>query len=322
LKIKVHFLSQYRGDTKQTDQVHDRFGWAKTEVDLDQSTSAGLAPVLRKVGGFGRPVLHDGVHFWVEIDSTNSSHRGDIGSMETWSSFSSAKEPTKNYHLGDQQTFAWNAFGIKFFDRLPVGHFYTSVPGNMKYYRPGKTVEWDDTEHATRKVAQYLRDNVMIVDEVVMCRIERPCILEPKEKWRDNRVFTPFGGYGDPVLDYAAAQRRCYEPNYMTRAGWKWEIPLEDLAALDSNASDPIARSVRAVFMNLFTQRSWLAEQTKTTKSKAMKTLKALHEVWKIKGPSLETDHLDDIAASMLTISDEGKVRTILEAWGDRPIAF
>jgi hypothetical protein len=196
------------------------------------------------------------------------------------------------------------------------------VPSNLKNYRPGAKIEWDETEIIGSRYADYLRENTVNVDGVVMCRIERPCFTGRMERWRAITVFTPFGGYGDPVLDYATLQQASLDPKYMRTTNWRWEISPQELDELDRNDVDPIARSARAVFLDLFRQKSWLSEQKSITKSKAARKFSRLHDVWKSHGPSLDEDHLDDVVEVLLTIAEEGRVRSILESWVDRPIGF
>ncbi|MCS4089976.1 hypothetical protein [Rhizobium sp. BK176] len=322
MKFDAQFLTQYRGNTKQSAKVTDRFGWTAVEVEIEDRMADEFRPVLSKsAGGYSGTVYHDGMNYWIEADSTNLSHHGHVGSMGGFTAYWPHKEikDLHNFQGREQRRFFWNTFGIRFFDRPPAGHYYTLVPSNLKNYRPGTKVEWDETAFIGNRYAQYLGENTVNVDGVILCRIERPCFTG---RWRAITVFTPFGGYGDPVLDYAALQKMSLDPKYMSTGNWKWEISSEELYELDRNDVDPIARSARAVFMDLFRQKSWLSQQETITKSKAAKKVSRLHDVWKSNGPSLDEDHLDDVVEVLLTIAEEGRVRSILESWVDRPIGL
>jgi hypothetical protein len=63
-----------------------------------------------------------------------------------------------------------------------------------------------------------------------------------------------------------------------------------------------------------------LVEHIRT--AKAVKKVVALHEIWKSKGVSLDSGHLDEVASILLSIAEEGHVRDILNAWEDRVISF
>ncbi|MCV9964255.1 hypothetical protein OIU34_20425 [Pararhizobium sp. BT-229] len=326
MNFKAQFLTQYRGDTKQAVKVTDRFGWATIEVEIEPYSAQDFRPVLRRVGrsGFADHVYHDGSSFWAEVDSVNLSRRGDVGSLGSFGKYwwGSNVEGLKNFQPREQQRFFWNAFGICFFDRLPVRHFYTLWPSKVKNYRPGKVVMWDETALIGKKYADYLHQNLCVVDDIVLCRIERPCFTAKRESWRDIEVFTPYGGFGDPVLDFAALERDTYDPAFMRSSHWQWMISEGEIAEIDDRGTDPIARTVRAVYMDLFRQKSWLGEQKKITKAKAAKKVAALHDIWKQKGSSVEDGHLERVTEILLGIAENGPVRDILDGWENRTISL
>ena len=304
----------------------DRFGWATIDVELDHYSATDFRPILRRTGGdlLEDHVYHDGSGFWVEVDSTNLSRRGDVGSLGSFGKYwwGSNVEGLENFQPREQQRFFWNAFGICFFDRLPAGHFYTLWPSKTKNYRPGRAVDWDETALVGRKYADYMRQNLCVVDDIVLCRIERPCFTPKLEAWRDIEVFTPLGGFGDPVVDFAALERATYDPAFMRASRWQWMITEAEIGEIDNRGTDPIARSVRAVFMDLFRQKSWLGGQEKITKAKAAKKFAVLHEIWKSMGVSVEDSHLDQVAGLLLEIAEPGHVRDILGNWEDRTISI
>jgi hypothetical protein len=322
MNLDVQFLTQYRGNTKQSEKVSDRFGWSTVEVDIEDRKCDEFQRVL--LSGSQEAVYHDGQSFWVEADSANRYHRGDVGSLGDFSGYWPFKDikGLKNFQGREQRRFFWNTFGLRFFDRSPAGHYFTLDPDNLKNYRPGTKIDWDETPIIGDRYADYLRENTVNVDGVIMVRIERPCFTVHKEGWRAVTIFTPFGGHGDPVLDYAALQQASCDQDYMRTTNWRWDISPAELEEMDRLVGDPIARSARAVFMDLFRQKSWLSEQETITKSKAARKVARLHEVWKSLGPSLDEGHLDDVVEVLLTIAEEGVVRSILESWMDRPIGF
>jgi hypothetical protein len=88
MKFDAQFLTQYRGNTKQSAKVTDRFGWANVEVDIEDRSAGEFRPVLSKSGGgYDGSINHDGKNFWIEADSTNLSHQGDVGSMGGFTSY-------------------------------------------------------------------------------------------------------------------------------------------------------------------------------------------------------------------------------------------
>jgi hypothetical protein len=325
LQFNAQFLTQYRGGTAQTSTVIDRFGWATIEVDIEECSSDIFRTILSRAdGGISECVFHDGIHFWVEADSVNTSHIGDSGSLGDFNASWVGKgiKDLKNFQPREQRRTSWNSFGFRFFERFPVGHFFTLGPGNLKNYRPGKKIEWDDTSMIGAKYSKYLSENLVFVDGIVLCRIERPCFTETSYPWRDTKVFTPFGGHGDPVLDYRTLYSASFDDYFMKNTGWRWRVSPAELVELDRDALDPNSRSVRAIFMDLFRRNSWLLAQTKTTKSKASKKVLILHDVWKTYGPSTDEAHLDEVVDVLLTITDPGAIRDILDAWVDRPISL
>ncbi|MCZ7862600.1 hypothetical protein O9X98_14590 [Agrobacterium salinitolerans] len=72
----------------------------------------------------------------------------------------------------------------------------------------------------------------------------------------------------------------------------------------------------------MFRRKSWLGEQKKITKSKAAKKVAFLHEIWQSRGASVDDGHLDEVVSILLSITEEGLVREILDAWGNRTISF
>jgi hypothetical protein len=306
-----------------TDKVIDRFAWASIEVDIEEYRALNFTPILRTCDEKSEDfVYHDGESYWVNADKLSCYHRGFVGYIDDWYWQGKKLHDLKNFQLSDQRRSTWNSFGFNFFDRYPVRHAFTIWPDNLKNYRPGGKVEWDETASIGNRYSSYLRENLVCVEGMVLCRIERPCFADREYRWQDIRVFTPIGGHGDALLDFSSAYRASFEQAAMEKAGWQWLITPAELMELDKTSIDPRSRSVRAVFMDLFRNTSWISDQKTITRAKAAKQLLALHDTWKVFGSSTDESHLDDVADILLTIAEPGHVRDILAAWADRPIAL
>nr|WP_250808397.1 hypothetical protein [Neorhizobium tomejilense] len=323
--LKLDYLTQYHGSTNRTNHKKFRWTWANLEVEVDHADPSAFKRVMQSNVGRnpGDFVYHDGTDFWADVDETNV-FCGDLPggiAVDRYHRRNKAAK-TSNFHQGSQRSFSWNTFGTGLFDRMPAGHFYSLNTSLIKDYHPGTDVEWDDTAVIAERYQNYIRNNLAVLDGTVLCRIERPCFVKDPVK-RGTRfvpVFTPHGGYGDPVLDFQKLFQLSLDPDFIRFSGWRWLIPAEELAEIDHRSSDPLARGARAAFVNLFRQRSWISEQYRITRGKSATKLAKLFGILKARGASLDEDHLDEITDVLLTLAEEGPVRSVLEAWQDRPI--
>jgi hypothetical protein len=325
LKFKAQFVTQFRGDTLMDGSVKHRITWATTEVEVEERSSQDMSPVLqRRRGFFDETAYHDGSHYWANADIVASINRGYVGYLDH---IHGREKPTRgldNFCLECQRRTVWNGFGFNFFDRYPAGHAYSIWPQKLKTYRPGGDIEWDETQGIAERYARYIRENTACVDGTLFMRIERPCIIVAEYGWQNSQVFTPFGGHGDAVIDfseaYASSLDQVARQELVRQTGWEWLIGPEEVDQLDQSGIDPYSRSVRAMFMDLFRTKSWLSNQEKITRSKAAKKLHVLHELWKARGTSYDERHLDEVVDILLTITEPGAERALLDAWIDRPI--
>jgi hypothetical protein len=323
LRINAQFLTQYRGGTEKDAKVIDRFAWATVEVDIYEYSARTFTPVFRP--NSGKPeecVFHDGTSYWADADEIASRHRGYVGYIDDCYWQGKKLPGLKNFQSAEQRRSSWNSFGFNFFERYPVRHAFTIWPDNLKNYRPGGRVEWDETYIIGNRYSTYLHDNFACVEGRILCRIERPCFAPRQYKWEDIRIFTPLGGHGDAVIDFVPAYAASFDKAETAKAGWEWLISPSELEDLDRSSVDPRSRSVRALFMDLFRNTSWISGQKTITRSKAAKKLLALHDVWKSQGSSIEPGHLDDVAEILQTIAEPATAGNILDSWGNRPICL
>lgn len=321
MKFDAQFLTQYRGGTAQTATIIDRFAWATVEVEIEDHAARSFTPALRRRSvGLDEFVYHDGGSYWANADHLAGCHRGFVGYIDDDYARYKPLSGLTNFQISEQRRSAWNSFGFNFFEKYPVRHAFTIEPRNLKNYRPGGKIEWDETDLIARRYSSYLRENFVCMEGMILCRIERPCFVPRKYRWQTVDVFTPVGGHGDPVLDFTSAYAASFDASAMAKAGWDWLITPSEIEDFDRNSINPWSRSVRAVFMDLVRNTSWISDQKAITRSKAAKKLLALHDIWRENGRSISEDQLDNVVDILLTIAEPGNVRNILDAWADRPI--
>jgi hypothetical protein len=336
MKIDVQFLTLFHGTTRQDlYRKRERYVWASTEVDLEEVPTHLMEVVLRdglpsemKVSD-DKVYAYDG-HYWALVETTNESIRGLKGDFG-WVHGGAAAKGLKNFDRDHQRQFSWRAFGFKFFSRQPCGFAFATQGSAMKNYRPGDDIQWDDTPEIEARVRRYYEENLIVSEKLAYCRIETPCFasgsLDPsgRRSSAHGRVFTPYGGFGDPVIDYGKAS--------ITTERWrdlrdkKWRDrgssallfnPIEDYPE-----HDPLFRGTRALFFDLFNQNGWQRNQRPIQKAQRAQAFSALKTLWLERYQSVDDDLLDEVADLMLVLADDGgAARASIESWIDRPMGF
>ena len=187
-------------------------------------------------------------------------------------------------------------------------------------------VTWNDQSKIEAKVRKYYQRNLLVANEVVYYRIETPVVGRAESHYgRDilRRVFTPFGGFGDPILNYEKAwaaaneiaKSREWHPNsYFPR-------PEPFFRPIDGYGLDPLLRQVRACFIEMFNRSGWLASQRmERRKSPRLPAFGKLHDLWLENYDNLTDEVLDEATELMLPFAGKGPIAGLLHAWTDRPI--
>lgn len=320
MKISIQFLTHFFGNTKQDFHSRERFNWASTEVELEEVPKGALELVLNDGWAidsvpFGNEVCLYNDHYWVVVEATNEVCRGDLGSYGSIWYGNTKTKGVKNFTEERQRQFAWNAFAFKFLDRTPAGFAYSSNPDTLKNYRPGTDIEWDETPVIGERVRRYYEQNLIVVDGLVYCRIETPCYVT------EGRIFTPYGGFGDPIIDFERASpssdrlRARFDPGWRDRgASAIFFNPIPD------RDEDPLARQTRALFFDTFSQKPWFRTKGVSLSGKRGTAFQKLKTLFFARYETLDEDVLDEAAELMLVLASNGEQKQLIEAWIDRPI--
>lgn len=312
MKISIQFLTHFFGNTKQDENSRDRFNWASAEVELEVVARGEMKSALndRHVEVFA----YDS-DYWVVIEETNELCRGTAGSLDKFWYGNTRTKGVKNFTKETQREFAWNAFAFKFLERIPAGFAYSSNAETLKNYRPGDDIEWDETPAIEERVRRYYEQHLVVMDDLVYCRIEAPRYV------REGRVFTPFGGFGDPMIDFEKAVpntnrlRDRFDPSWRLRGSSNvFFSPIPD------REDDHLARRTRALFFDVFSQKAWFRTKGVTLSGKRGTAFQKLKNLWFARYESIDDDVLDEAAELMLVLASSDDQRKLIEAWIDRPI--
>ncbi|MCS4089322.1 hypothetical protein [Rhizobium sp. BK176] len=329
--IKVQFLNHYEGKTKNQPRNMERMAWADTEVDIDCIPAGELELVFlegrgdRETLDFDRAYAFDG-KYWAVAEAANNTH---FHSMRHTYLPSERCKPVANgltnFGQEGQRSFSWRAFEYKLMPRQPKKGFRVAEPFNFRNYRPFGRSTWDDIETIEPRANAYYRDNLLIAGDTVYCRIEPPCLAEPlmfefMNDRHEQRIFTPYGGFGDPIVDFEttyAAACAVDSPGELRHARKErppFFNPIED------HQHDPVRRGVRALFLRVFGLRPWLAPAAKNPKAAA--AVDALYTLWQKSMPYLSDEALDEAAEIMMGVAKDDAMRALLEKWLDRPVCL
>nr|WP_250807350.1 hypothetical protein [Neorhizobium tomejilense] len=337
-KVEFHFLGHFKAG------VRHRVAWARGHVDVPDGDQRRMQLVLDdgvthysgSLGDcykvpLGVAYLYEG-HYWTIAEATNDHRRPLGGSFQEYGVVEGeGQKDLRNFSQLQQRRFAFDAFGLSMLERTPDGHCFNTHANDARGYkatinRKGAVV-WDDTLKIEESVADYLRSNMMVVDRTVYCRIEKPCFdtTARRTQWGarrpPRRIFTPYGGHGDMVMDFEKAAITGEE--YRRRVGWSTERDRAREIVFDmpeGDRRDPLARRMRAVFTELFRYDGWLDAQETQTRARNVKRLDKLYGLWLSNRKTMEDDAMDDFADTILPMTEPGYVRDAVEAWLDRPI--
>jgi hypothetical protein len=312
MKISIQFLTHFFGNTKQDTSSRERFNWASADVDL-QVVSSGATELVLSDGRF-EVFAYDG-DYWVMIEETNEICRDNRGSYgSSWYGETKTKG-VKNFIKEAQRQFAWNAFAFKFLERIPAGFAYTSNPETLKNYRPGDDIEWDETPVIVERVRRYYEQNLVIMDDIVYCRIEPPRYV------REGRIFTPFGGFGDPVIDFAKAVPKTDLIRDWFDRGWRARGDSKlFFNPIPEREDDALARRTRALFYDVFSQKAWFRTNGATLSGRRGAAFQKLKDLWLARYESINDDVLDEASELMFVLASGDDQRKMIEEWIDRPI--
>lgn len=335
MKVDLQFLTLFHGNTRQDYQAKERYVWASTEVDLEE-VPANLMKVVLQDGlvtdmkvADNKVYAYDG-HYWALVETTNESTRGLKGAFG-WVSGGAKPKGLKNLDRDRQRQFSWHAFGFKFFSRQPCGYAFATQGSAMRNYRPGDNIQWDDTPEIEERFRRYCEENVIVSEKLAYCRIETPCYViggrdaSGKPNSPNGRVFTPYGGFGDPVADLSKAAITTERWRDLRDKKWRdrgssalFFEPIEDYPD-----HDPLFRRTRALFFDLFNQNGWPKNQRQVQKTKRAEAFSTLKTLWLGRYRNVDDDLLDEAADLMLVLADEGSAAcAAIEAWIDRPMGF
>jgi hypothetical protein len=214
------------------------------------------------------------------------------------------------------------------FCRVPGAGVYATDPPNYRGYKPA-VAEWDDRTRIEAKAKLFYERNLIVGDDTVFCRIEAPVLAETpsRELWGRgrfsdvNRILTPYGGHGDPVVDFDAAHENILRIGDNGRSPWHRETRKQSFfAPIPGYEFDGTFRRVRAIVSNMFSRRPISPAQSKKGESKQAKTLQQLWELWSANFGDVDETVLDEAAELMLKINPKAPYRNALESWLDRPI--
>ncbi|MCV9964847.1 hypothetical protein OIU34_23420 [Pararhizobium sp. BT-229] len=330
ITLKVQFLNHYCGDTKNHLEVRERMAWAETEVEVQWTDAKNMELAFLEGRGdreqldFDRVWSFDG-HYWAVVEATNNTkyHR-----LTAWYVPPDREKPDENgivnFRQDEQRGFAWRAFEFRLMPRIPSKGFRAANPDNFRYFKPGKKVKWDDRSTIEPRAASYYQENLLVAGDTVYCRIDPPCIGEREDFElfrisREQRVFTPFGGMGDPLIDYDkayAAALAVADPSELAKAKKKDRLPF--FSPIEDYNHDLARRAVRAHFLCLFGQSPWLTIKAKEPKTSEV--FDALHTLWQSNCLAMTDAVLDEAAEIMLDIAKTDEIRRVCQRWLDRPI--
>jgi hypothetical protein len=335
VQLSVAYLNHYCANTKTDPAIKERVGWTSGDIEIEDVPAAHLDLVLHDNDGWGAGFDSDKVyayddHYWVVAEAANGVYNNRA--TEKYSGYRElGDEKTgllRNFDRSGQRAFTWAAFEFRMLSRIPSPGVYSTEPKNFRNYAPGNKVEWDDRPEIEARVKRYYERNLLASNATVYCRIDRPGLHSTQDRysWRTEykRVLTPYGGEGDPIVDYAAAYRVADDIKnrrkdaYSTRKGEAFFNPILDCGP------EPDERLVRALFGDLFSRHSWLyrADKVKRGGTKSTRALARLHELWLIYVEDPDDVILDEAAQLMIGLAGDGGTAKHLQAWLNRPVSL
>ncbi|MBY3157320.1 hypothetical protein HFO56_33890 [Rhizobium laguerreae] len=335
MQLSVAYLNHYCANTKTDPKVKERLGWASVDIEIQDVPSAHLEQVLQDNDGYHAGFDADKVyayddHYWVVAEATTGI--GNSRATEKHSRYRELGDKKTdllaNFDRSGQKAFAWAAFEFRLLSRIPSPGVYATEPFNFRNYAPGGTVAWDDRAMIEARVKRYYEANLLASAATVYCRIDKPCLhaAETRYSWRKEyeRVLTPFGGHGDPIIDFGNAYRVVDDIHAHRKDSYNSKKVESFFNPIPDRGPDPDQRLVRALFGGLFSRRSWLFRSgtLKNSGAKTSKALSRLQELWVRYLDDPDDAVLDEAAQFMVEIAGNGPMASFLQQWLDRPVSL
>lgn len=334
MQLSLAYLNHYHANTKTDPNVKERVGWATVDVEIQDVPKAHLEQVFQDNDGYFAGFDSDKAyacddHYWAIAEATNgvvgkrvtekrNYHRG-FGDDKGW--------PLANFDRSAQKAFAWAAFEFRLFSRAPAVGVYSTEPHNYRNYNPGTKVVWDDRPEIEARVKAYFERNLLASDNRIFCRIDRPCLHVEEDRYSYTREFirvlTPYGGFGDPLIDFSEAYAAIDDIEKSRRdIHWSTQVKVS-FNAIPDRGTEPLERLVRALLADLFSRWPWYNNDRKFRRTeKLTKTLSRLHEIWLANHHEMDDAALDEAAQLMMELTKEGGITSALQSWLDRPVSL
>jgi hypothetical protein len=331
LQISLSYLNHYFANTKTDPKVKERVGWTTVDVTINDVPKSHLEQVFQDDDGYHAGFGSDQAfafegHYWVIAEATNgitsrretekhNSHR-ELGHKKGW--------PFANFDRSAQKAFAWAAFEFRLFSRLPRVGIYTTEPSNFRNYAPGNEIRWDDRGAIERRAQRYYEQNLLVCEDTICCRIDRPCIQKKQSDYNRGyqhfgveytRILTPHCGMGDMAIDFAEAYRTINDVQEIRGNPAVFFRPIFDCGP------EPAQRTVVALFGNLFSRHPWhINARLSRGSAKSAKALAPLQKLWLSSLEKMDDTILDEAASLMMEIAGAGAISDMLQEWLDRPV--
>lgn len=332
--IKATYLNHYCGTSVSSpDKIKDRACWAEVEVDVAMVPKWQLQQVLFDDDGYraafdaNKAFSYDG-HYWVVFEAASEVyHQKETEKYTAHCDFGTEKSDFRNYSAMTRKAFAWATFEYSMFPRVPGRGVYATQPENYRKYKP-VDVEWDDRAVIERKARRFYESNLLIGDDTVYCRIEAPVLpqMPARERWgyaRDHkrRVFTPYGGHGDPIMNFDAGHAHMLAVGERPARSFGQQSPAPSFfAPIPGYRTDNAFRHARAIVSDMFTRHPDNPPPAKKGASRHAKRLQDLFDLWNRHFGAIDEVVLDEAIEIMLDLDPKGVHRQVLEDWLDRPV--
>jgi hypothetical protein len=326
--LNIQFLTHYHGGTPNLPRPRELMAWAETEVDIGHVPERDME--LTFLEGRGNRGLYDldrafscEGKYWAVVEATNTTDFHWMNREYMHPHRKPGPNGLRNFGTEAQREFSWRAFEYRMMPRQPSKGFRAVNPYNFRSFRP-LNVEWSDLDVIKARVNAYYAENLLIAGDTVYCRIDPPCVGDHIPAYenliarRERRLFTPYGGFGDLIVDFEKAYEAAYSVDSPTELKHARKERAPFFNPIPGYESDPIARGVRALFLSVFGLNTWLVPSAKFPQNE--KALEALRSLWQSSLPYLSEAILDEAAEIMLSVAKASDHQAICERWLDRPV--
>lgn len=323
--VSLDFLTHYHGNSKTDKKIKERITWATTEIDIPVISHDDLHPVFQ----YGEPAKgidlqrafeFDG-GYWVVAEAV--ARRGymrheDIRAKDTG---------LRNFTRDITRKLSWDTFEFTFLTRAPGAGVDSVGFDNIRQYKPADEIKWDDTESIADRTAHFWKRRLLIAGGLVHCKIDPPVLMDASWFHGLEPVFTPYGGFGAPLLDYEIAEADL--ENLIKTGYWNYVRHTCSFTPISAAEIDTLQRTIRAIYLNTFRRNTILLDKSELRKKKASKDiLRKLEELWTRTRTAINTDVLDEAVDYLLAISPRDSqagtrshsVTTLLRSWQEREI--